>query len=203
LRSLHGFSDILLEEYSGKIDPAGQGYLRRIGSAALRMDRLILDILRYSKVVRAELPLEPVDVEDLLRGMLETYPTFFPEKADIQIQGAIPRVLGNAAGLTQVFSNLLGNAVKFVSPGAKPQVRVSAEKREARVRVLVRDNGIGIAGAQHEKIFAIFQCVDKTYEGTGIGLAIVKKAVERMDGEVGVASELGQGSTFWVELPTA
>jgi PAS domain S-box-containing protein len=200
LRSLQGFSEVLLEEYGGKIDAVGQTYLRRIATSADRMDRLIQDVLNYSKVVRAELPLEPVDVEKLLRGMIETYPMFFPESADIQIQSPIPYVLGNEAALTQCLSNLLGNAVKFIAPGVKPIVRVFAETRDGHVRVFVQDNGIGISADQHEKIFEIFQQVAKSYQGTGIGLAIVKKAVERMNGCVGLESAPGQGSTFWIEL---
>jgi signal transduction histidine kinase len=204
LRSLQGFSDILCEEYRGKIDATGQSYLRRIATSADRMDRLIQDILNYSRVVRAELPLEPVNVEKLLQDMLETYPIFFPDVADIQVQGPIPPVLGNQAAHTQDFSPLLGNAVKFVGAGVKPRVRVFPETRAGRVLLRVQDNGVGIAADQQEKIFAIFQRVDKSYEGTGIGLAIVKKAVERMGGKVGVQSEPGEpgrGSTFWIELP--
>jgi signal transduction histidine kinase len=94
----------------------------------------------------------------------------------------------------------MGNAVKFVSTGKRPQVEVWAEPRADRVRFFVRDNGIGIALDQHEKIFAIFQQVNKDFEGTGIGLSIVKKAVERMGGSIGIDSELGQGSTFWIDL---
>jgi signal transduction histidine kinase len=95
---------------------------------------------------------------------------------------------------------LIGNAVKFVPPGVKPQVKVWAERRASHVRLFVKDNGIGIEADQHDKIFSIFQQVSKDYEGTGIGLAIVKKAVERMGGKVGLESELDRGSTFWIEI---
>ncbi len=220
LRAMQGFSDILIKEYAAKIDTDGQRYLRRIALSADRMDHLIEDVLNYSKVVRAELPLESIAIDTLLQGMLETYPVFFPDEADIQVQTPMPRVVGNEAALTQVFSNLLGNAIKFVTPGLKPMIRVWAEEvnvscastsshdgmsgnGEGRgIRFLVQDNGIGIAPDQHEKIFEIFQRINKNTPGTGIGLAIVKKAAERMGGRVGVQSFPGKGSTFWLELRT-
>jgi signal transduction histidine kinase len=203
LRALQGFSDILLDDYSGKLDAEGQRYLQRISASADRMDRLIQDVLSYSRVVRSDFPLEPVDVSRLLRGILDTYPLFAAEKADIVIAEPIPPVLGNEAMLTQIFSNFIGTAVKFVAPGVRPRLKIWAEAQEKQVRILVQDNGIGIEPDQREKIFAIFQRVSRNYEGTGIGLAIVKKAVERMGGKVGVESKLGQGSTFWIEIQKA
>jgi len=164
------------------------------------MDKLIQDVLSYSRVVRNESPIEKIDVANLLKGIIETYPALSSELATIDREDSFPPVWGNEAMLTQVFSNILGNAVKFVAPGVKPQIKVWAEPKESNVRILVKDNGIGIAQDQHEKIFEIFQQVETGFEGTGIGLAIVKKAVERMGGKVGVISEFGQGSTFWIEL---
>jgi signal transduction histidine kinase len=126
-----------------------------------------------------------------------------PEKADITLDLPFPKVLGNEAMLTQIFSNLMGNGVKFVEAGARPRLRVWTETRGDQVRFFVRDNGIGIAADQHEKIFGIFQRVSRNYEGTGIGLAIVKKAVERIEGKIGLESAPGQGSTFWIEAKRA
>ncbi len=200
LRSLQGFSSILLNEYRGKLDAAGEDYLSRIIKSADRMDKLIQDVLSYSRVVRSDFPLKPVDVGQLLRGIIESYPLFEPGKADIVIEDPLPVVMGNEAMLTQIFSNLMGNAVKFVAPGVRPRIRIWAETREEHLRFFVEDNGIGIAPDQTEKIFAIFQRASKGYEGTGIGLAIVKKAVERMGGRVGVESELDRGSVFWIEV---
>jgi len=200
LRSLQGYGQFLADEYADKVDANGKLYIERITGAAARMDRLILDVLNYSRLVRSELPLEPVNVEKLLGSIVETYPTFQDGGSTIQFKFPFPPVLGNEAALTQCLSNLLGNAVKFVAKGVRPVVRVWAEQQGERVRISVRDNGIGIAEDQHEKIFAIFQRVNKNYDGTGIGLAIVKKAIERMGGSVGLTSELGKGSTFWIEL---
>ena len=109
-------------------------------------------------------------------------------------------VLGNEAMLTQILSNLIGNAVKFVSPGTRPHVRISARESETRATVFVKDNGIGIEPRHLDQIWQIFQQIEKGFGGTGIGLAIVKKAVERMGGSVGLESTPGQGSTFWFEL---
>ena len=203
LRSLQGFSDVLLTEHAGNLDPEAQGFLRRIANSAGRMDKLIQDVLNYSRIVRAELPLESVDVEKLLRDIVDTYPMFLPEKVEIAIEGTFSPVLGNEAMLTQIFSNLMGNAAKFVKPGVKPRIRVWAEPDPQRVRFFIQDNGIGIAPEQHEKIFGIFQQGNKGYEGTGIGLAIVKKAVERMSGQIGIQSAPGSGSTFWFEIQRA
>jgi signal transduction histidine kinase len=125
------------------------------------------------------------------------------------IEGPLPSVFANNAAMTQVLSNLLTNAVKFVAPGVRPRVRIRAENVEAdpafpqgALRLWVQDNGIGIPGHAHPRLFEMFSRFEdpSLYEGTGIGLAIVKKAVERMGGKVGVESDPGQGSRFWVQL---
>jgi signal transduction histidine kinase len=144
-----------------------------------------------------------VDLSKLIRDLVETYPNLHPDRADIFIGEDLPVVLGNDALLTQCFSNLLGNAVKFVAPGVKPEVRVHAEKHDDTAKIWVTDKGIGIPKNAQAKLFGMFQKLDDQYEGTGIGLAIVRKVVERMGGKVGVESEPGVGSSFWVELPLA
>lgn len=203
LRAMHGFAGLLSEECMDTLNEQCREYLRRITTAAGRMDRLIMDALSYSKVVRHEMPMEAVDISRLLEGMIESYPMFQPPKADVKIVGELPAVLGNEAGLTQCFSNLLGNAVKFMPPGRMPVVRVSSERHGARVRIWCEDNGIGIPPAMQARVFVMFQRLSKDYEGTGIGLALVKKVVERMGGAVGVESEPGKGSRFWIELLAA
>ena len=217
LRSMQGFAHILMEEWGDKLGAESRDYLERITRAAERMDRLIQDVLTFSRVARTELTLEPVNLDHLLRGILECYPNLQPPQAEIAIEGRFPYVLANAASLTQCLSNLLGNAVKFVAHGAQPRVRVWTEavgtsvtsvvgnspiqlSDGSLIRLCIRDNGIGIPREAHEKIFGIFQRLNKHYEGTGIGLAIVKKAAERMGAKVGLQSEPGKGSTFWLEL---
>ena len=141
----------------------------------------------------------------------------------IQIVEPLPAVIANVAGLSQCFSNLLANAIKFVKPGTVPQVRIWAEERPSinppipepvnpsmhhssdagTVRFWFEDNGIGIPPEFHDRIFDMFQQLDKGYPGTGIGLALVRKTAERMGGKVGVQSEPGKGSRFWLELKAA
>jgi PAS domain S-box-containing protein len=201
LRAMQGFAEMMNEECATCHAPEPKMFLQRIGTSARRMDSLITDALNYNKTVRQELPLEPVDAGALLRGMLDSYPELQPSRAQIEIAGEIPLVLGNEAGLTQCFSNLLGNAVKFVKPGQKPEVRVWAEERpDGWVRLWVEDKGIGIPASMISRVFDMFSRGHTTYEGTGIGLALVRKVAHRMGGKVGVESELGKGSRFWLEF---
>ncbi len=204
LRAMQSFSKILAEDCAEELPPIGKEHIRRISSAAERLDGLIQDVLTYSRIARIDLPLKPLDLGALLQDILETYPTLQPPAARIELVGQFPKVNVIPAVLTQCVSNLLGNAVKFVAPGVVPHVKVWAENREPnRVRIFFKDNGLGIEKDAHELIFGIFQRVSKNYEGSGIGLSIVKKGAERMGGSVGLSSELGQGSTFWLELNKA
>jgi signal transduction histidine kinase len=200
LRAMQGFAQYLAHECGSEISGHGKDYIRRIITSANRMDQLIQDVLAYSYVLRTELKLEPIDVTRLVRGILDSYPDLDRARADIQIQGTLPKVLANEAALTQCISNLLDNAVKFVAPGVKPQVTIRAEPKDSHVRLWFEDNGIGIEPEHHERIFTMFQRLDKRFDGTGIGLAIVRKAAERMGGEVGLVSVPGKGSGFWIQL---
>ena len=211
LRAMRGFAGILQEDYASRLDATAISYLQRISAAALRLDHLIVDILDYSKIVRGELKLGPVDLHKLAREVLSSYPQFDSSRTDITIEGPLPIVIGNHAALTQVMSNLLTNAIKFVAPGQRPRVRVRAERvedhpsfRNGSARVWIEDNGIGIPPHARDKLFDIFTRFENPdlYEGTGIGLAIVKKAVERMSGLIGVESKPGHGSRFWFQLGT-
>jgi signal transduction histidine kinase len=202
LRSMRGFSTLLCHDYGDKFDDTARDYLRRIDTSAARLDALITDVLNYSKVVRADLKLELVDTEKLVTEITESYPNLQPPNAQIVIHAPLPQLLANPAALTQVISNLLGNAVKFVPPGVKPRVVVRGETRGELARLWFEDNGIGISPQGQAKLFQMFQRLNRTeaYEGTGIGLAIVRKAIERMGGRAGVESEPGHGSRFWIEL---
>ncbi len=202
LRAMGSFAQLLEEELIPlHASSEAQDYCRRMKVAAGRLDRLIHDALNYSKAVLQQPALTPVDLSGLVQGLIETYPNLHAERADITIENQLPQVLGNESLLTQCFSNLLGNAVKFVAPGAKPKVRIRASYPQTGVvRVRVEDEGIGIPLNAQSRLFGMFQKLDSRYEGTGIGLAIVRKVVERMGGRVGVDSEPGNGSRFWVEL---
>ena len=205
LRAMRGFSRILAEEHSAGLEDEGKSYLERIGTSADRLDQLIQDVLNYTRVVRSDIPLSPVNTEKLLQDIIESYPNLQRPDLKIEIVKPLPVVQGNAAALTQVFSNLLGNAVKFVRTDVQPRVKIWAEavsQNDSVMRFWIEDNGIGIDEQSKERIFQMFQRLNRAelYEGTGIGLTIVRKAVERMGGKAGVKSELGKGSSFWVEL---
>jgi signal transduction histidine kinase len=200
LRAIIGFGELVQDKETGRLTSETQGYLERMKTAASRMDHLICDVLNYSRIVREEFPLGPVDIADLLRGIITTYPNLQALEAQIQLSCDLPMVLGNEAALTQCFSNLLDNAVKFAKPGVPPDIRVKSQKNNDWIRISVEDNGVGIPKEMQERIFEIFQRGTNSQNGTGIGLAIVRKAVERMGGHVGVISEPGKGSQFWIEL---
>jgi len=187
------------------LDEQGRGFLKRISDAAVRLDKLILEVLTYSRVGRAELTIKPVDMEELLDEVTTTYPSIRDSGAEIQVEHPLHPVLASHASLAQGVSNLLTNAVKFVPKGEKPHVHIWTEKHDSTVRFSVEDRGIGIPQNLLPKIFEPFQRAHPQagYEGTGMGLAIVRKAMQRMGGTVGVQSEEGKGSTFWIELPAA
>ncbi|HKQ36897.1 MAG TPA: ATP-binding protein [Verrucomicrobiae bacterium] len=202
LRAISNFGSMVMENELERLSPESREYLARMKGAALRMDRLLCDVLHYNGIVRSDVPLNPVNTTALLHEIVQTYPVL--QNAKISLPAELPAVQGNEALLTQCFSNLLVNAVKFVRPGNVPEVRVTAERTAGdRVRISIEDNGIGIAPEFHERVFGIFERGSASEEGTGIGLAIVRKAVERMRGRVGLISERGQGSRFWVELNAA
>jgi len=202
LRTMQGYSDILVEECLPQLSPEHQAYLQKISSGAKRLDNLIQDVLSYSWLSRSKFKLEEIDTDRLTREIIEQYPGMQDPQAEVTIEGSLPVVLANEATLTQCISNLLGNAVKFVVPGEKPRVRIRAEKIGKYVRIWFEDNGIGISPRDQDRIFGIFVKVHPTqvYNGTGIGLSIVRRAAEKMDGRIGVESELGSGSRFWLEL---
>jgi PAS domain S-box-containing protein len=205
LRAMQGYSDALTEEYGGKLDDTARDYLNRIKRAASRMDLLIQDVLAYSRVAQGDVPLRAVDLESVVRDAIQNYPSLQPENARIIVHGPLPKVIGHEAYLTQAVSNILTNGVKFVARGTFPEIHIGAEREGEFVRVYFRDNGIGIAPEHRQHIFQIFGRVysEKQYEGTGIGLAIAKKAAERMGGTIGVTSELGRGSCFYLLLKPA
>jgi PAS domain S-box-containing protein len=203
LRSMQAFSALLLEEYQEKLAPTAVNYLLRLDSSAKRMLKLLEAVLSYTGVARSEIDLTRVDLDQLIREILEQYPNLHPDSVDIEIVEPLLPVRGSVAQLTQCLSNVLGNAVKFVALGTRPSVRIWTEKRDGWVRVCVRDNGIGIDPRIMDRLWGMFErgVSRDEYEGTGIGLSVVKRAVERMGGTVGVESEFGKGSTFWFQLP--
>jgi PAS domain S-box-containing protein len=203
LRTIQSFSQIVLAEAGDKLGPMERDLLDKTISAASRLDRLIQDVLIYSRVARESIQLTTVDVERLLRQIIHERPDFQPPKAQIEIQLPLLSVCGHEAYLTQCITNLLDNAVKFVAPGTQPRIRIWSEPRNNQVRLWFEDNGIGIPEEAQQRVFGMFERIhaETIYPGTGIGLTIVRKAVERMGGTAGVESEPGRGSRFWLQLP--
>lgn len=205
LRVLDGYAQALVEDYGPSLEPGAKDLLNRISRTAQRMDRLTQDVLAYTRVSRAELTLEPVNLDTLLPAVIDQYPSLVASRHLIRLRRPLGAVVGHGPSLIQCFSNLLENALKFVREGEVPQVEIYAESRGTRLRVTVQDHGVGIPPMHQKRIFGMFEraTAHSRVPGTGIGLAIVKKAAERMGGSVGVQSEPGEGSRFWLDLAKA
>jgi signal transduction histidine kinase len=203
LRTIRGYSEVLLADFKQVLSPEGIHYLDRIAKATGRMDTLIRDVLAYNSVSKAELKTQPVALATLLESILEGDDLLRSQRARIHLERPLRDVSAHEACLSQCLSNLLSNAVKFIPKDKKPRIRVRTEPNHGNVRIWVEDNGIGIDPSQHERIFRLFGRVNDSaaYDGNGIGLSIVKRGVKRMGGDVGVESELGKGSRFWIDLP--
>ncbi len=206
VRAMQGFARVVLEDYGEKLDDLGRDYLDRIVAGACRMDSLIQDLLVYSRFGHTELTLGPVSLKQLLQEITrQMAPDLESKKAQVSVADDLPNVIANKMVLGQALENLVSNGVKFTPPGETPKVRIEAETIGAMVRLWIIDNGIGIPPEHHARIFRVFERLHTadTYPGTGIGLAIVRKGIERMKGRVGLESTPGKGSRFWLELPAA
>jgi PAS domain S-box-containing protein len=203
VRAMQSFAQFLAEDYGTRLDKEGNNYVRQIMRSALRLDRLIQDVLRYSRIAHGKPPLHRVDLHHLVRDIIAEYSNGDSVKPEFKIKGKLPIVMGNDALLGQCISNLVANGVKFVSPGTTPRIEIFAETvLPNSIRVSFKDNGIGIAPENHERVFRLFERINPTeqFQGTGIGLSIVRKAAERMEAKIGFESELGKGSRFWIQI---
>ena len=212
LRSMNGFAHLLLDDHAAGLNEEGQSYLKRIQASSEFMDTLLLDLLAYGRTSTAEMELGPVDVRKAWESALfQTADQLEQTGAHHEVIGPWPAVRAHEATLGQCLANLLSNAVKFVAPGVTPHIRFRVEEigpaaagDGASIRLWVEDNGVGIAPEHQERAFRLFERLHGVrYAGTGIGLSIVRKGVERMGGRVGLESTPGQGSRFWIELKKA
>lgn len=204
LRAMQGFSQALIEDCGDQLNDEGHDFVRRIDAAAVKMDEMLNDILTYARVERQDMDIKMVPLEPVVDEVLSSLsPSIADAHATVSVERPLPSVLGCRPVLEQALTNLVTNALKFRKKGNAPEVRISAQKTNGTVRLSVADNGIGIDPDHHGRIFNVFERLHgiDAYPGTGIGLAIVRKGIERMGGRTGVESAPGHGSRFWIELP--
>ncbi len=202
LRMMASFSQLLEQRYKGHLDADADEFIGYIVDGAIRMQRLINDLLTYSRVGRLGRPLTPTDCAEIFETTLLNLRSAIEEASAVVTAGPLPVVMADATQLVRLFQNLIGNAIKF--RGDSPvRVHVAAEHQGGMWLFSIQDNGIGIEPQYLERIFLIFQRLHNRhdYPGTGIGLAIAKKIVERHGGRIWVESERGRGSTFYFTLP--
>ncbi|HZD43191.1 MAG TPA: ATP-binding protein, partial [Methanomicrobiales archaeon] len=205
LRTMITFTQLLERRYKDNLGPEADDYIQFIVSGGKRMQALINDLLEYSRVNTRGSDLRPTDPSAVIEDALSLLQSKIKENAATITYDDLPFVMADSLQLQQIFQNLIGNAIKFRRPHVSPQIHISAKERNGRVEFSVADNGIGIESEYKEKIFVIFQRLHgpDAYEGTGIGLAIVKRIIDRHGGRIWVESEPGKGSTFHFTLPAA
>jgi signal transduction histidine kinase/CHASE3 domain sensor protein len=210
LRTMQGFAQALLEDYNEQLDQTGQDYLKYLSDGAMQMDTLITELLAYSRLSQAQVQIQPVELEFAVMEALNQFSRQIQEQeAKIFIDLPPSIVKAHRSTLVQVLVNLISNAMKFVNPQTPPYVRIYTEEyrqeEKTWIKLWIVDQGIGIAPEHQERIFRVFERLHgaEVYAGTGIGLATVRRGVERMGGFCGVESQLGVGSRFWISLPKA
>jgi signal transduction histidine kinase len=198
LRMVASFSQLLAKRYRDKLDQDAQEFINFAVDGATRMQTLINDLLAYSRVGIRGKPFRPTHGEAVFKMAVDNLARAIAHSGAIITHDPLPTICGDEVQLIQLFQNLIANAVKFHGQ-EPPQVHISARRQDAEWVFAVRDNGIGMAPEQQERIFSIFQRLHhrSEYPGTGIGLAICKKIVERHGGKIWVESEVGRGSTFY------
>jgi light-regulated signal transduction histidine kinase (bacteriophytochrome) len=206
LRGIEAFSKFLVDDYRDKLDEEGRHRVDVIRNAALRMQRLINDLLKFSRLGQQRSPFAPVGLNAMLMHVrVNLQYALDAKKVDLRVD-KLPTVMCDATAMTEVFHNLISNAIKF-NDNPHPVVEIGCEEKEnpptgpAEYIVHVRDNGMGIKPEYFEKVFQIFQRLQRDEEGTGIGLTIVKRVIEWHGGRVWVESEFGKGTTFYFTLP--
>ncbi|MBD0345434.1 MAG: PAS domain-containing protein, partial [Coleofasciculus sp. Co-bin14] len=202
LRKIKSYTDLLVKRYQGQLDEKADKYIAYITDGAVRMQTLITDLLTYSRVGRGEISLEPTDLGAVLNRTLSDLSNVIRESNALITTDPLPTVKANPTQMGQLLQNLIANAIKFHGQQL-PHVQIRAVLHDQSWTISVQDNGIGIEPQYAERIFVIFQRLHTKdeYPGTGIGLAVCKKIVERHGGQIWVESELGRGTTFCFTLP--
>jgi signal transduction histidine kinase len=202
LRNVTTYAQLLGRKYRPILDGEGLEILATIENGANRMRRLVQDLLAYSRVLHEEPEYHAVNCADLLVGVLSDFRTAIEESGAVVEVGDMPVVKANRAHLEQVFHNLLSNALKYQAEGSVPRIVIGASEGEKSWVFQVGDNGIGIERQYQDRIFGLFKRLHRSaYPGTGLGLAVCKRAVQAHGGRIWVESKPGEGSTFFVELP--
>jgi hypothetical protein len=202
LRTIMSYCQLLQRRCGDQLDQQASEFVDLAVDGAQRMKQLIHDLLLYSRVGTHGRPFEPTDCNEVLRLALANLQTAVEEAGAVVTWAPLPRVLGDATQLMRVFQNLVGNALKFRGP-QRPEIHVGVQRQDGQWLFSVRDNGIGIRAEDCERIFLIFHRLHtrEEYEGTGIGLAICRKTIERHGGRIWVESEPGKGSVFYFTMP--
>jgi signal transduction histidine kinase len=203
LRMVASYLQLVAQRYQGQLDADADEFIGYAVDGAKRMQALINDLLAYSRLGTKARPFEPSDCNTIVQTAIAQLRVPIEDSGARITHGALPTVMGDATQLLQLFQNLLSNAIKFHRRDVPPVVHVEAQPWDSAWRFSVRDNGIGIAAEYFERIFVLFQRLHGRgeYPGTGIGLAICKKIVERHGGSIAVQSQPGEGSTFSFTLP--
>jgi signal transduction histidine kinase len=204
LRGIDGYTGLLLEDYAQELEGEGRTFLEKIQGSTDEMNQLIDDLLAYSRLERRELKTDRVELAPVINSLVEEKrreATERPIEFVVDVNGAI--VIADISGLAQAVRNYLDNAIKFTRKVTQPRIEVGSKEDSERCLLWVRDNGIGFDMKYHDRIFDIFQRLNGTedYPGTGVGLAIVRKAMERIGGKAWAESEPGNGATFYLEFP--
>jgi signal transduction histidine kinase len=202
LRAIEGFSQIA-SETNEPLSAETRQSLARVGTSAATMGRLIHELLAYTQLHRMEIPVAKIDMNEVVQRVLQILaPEIQQTHASVDIDGTLPTVTANFVLTEQIVLSLVSNALKFAPPNTPPEIRISSERRNAMMRVTIEDNGIGIAPHHQGKIFEPFQRLNPIEypDGTGMGLALAKKGIERLGGSIGFESEANRGSRFWIEL---
>ncbi|SRR5579884_50819 len=202
LRTVASFTQLLAQRYQGQLDEDGKRFIQLAVAGCARMRQLIEDLLAYSRVARRPAEFALTDCQAICARAIEGLRAAIEESAAVVTYGPLPALLADPARLSQLFSNLIGNALKFRAE-QPPHVHISADRKGSEWLFAVRDNGIGIDPAHAEKIFEIFQRLHgkQQYPGTGVGLALCKMIVQSHGGRIWVESQPGQGATFYFTLP--